>query len=95
VRENTAGSHQNKGWEIFTDTVIKKLSDDKSHLVFLLWGNYAKNKIPLIDSSKHLILTAPHPSPLARGGFFNCRHFSKTNEYLKEHGKKLIDWQIQ
>lgn len=95
VRENTAGSHQNKGWEIFTDTVIKKLSDNKSHLVFLLWGNYAKNKIPLIDSNKHLILTAPHPSPLARGGFFGCKHFSKTNEYLKEHGKKPINWQIQ
>ncbi|MGZ3864042.1 MAG: uracil-DNA glycosylase [Bacteroidia bacterium] len=95
VRENAAGSHQNKGWEIFTDTVIKKLSDNKSHLVFLLWGNYAKNKIPLIDSNKHLILTAPHPSPLARGGFFGCKHFSKTNEYLKQHGKRPIDWQIQ
>ena len=95
VRENTPGSHQNKGWEIFTDTVIKKLSDHKTGLVFLLWGNYAKNKVPLIDSSKHLILTAPHPSPLARGGFFNSRHFSKTNEYLKKHGKEPIDWSLQ
>jgi uracil-DNA glycosylase len=95
VRENTPGSHQNKGWEIFTDTVIKKLSENKTGLVFLLWGNYAKNKVPLIDSSKHLILTAPHPSPLARGGFFNSRHFSKTNEYLKKHGKTPIDWGLQ
>lgn len=95
VRENQAGSHQNKGWEIFTDTVIKTLSDQKSGLVFLLWGNYAKNKVPLIDSSKHLILTAPHPSPLARGGFFNCKHFSKTNEYLKQQGKETIDWSVQ
>ncbi len=95
VRENQAGSHQNKGWEIFTDTVIKKLSDHKTGLVFLLWGNYAKNKVPLIDANKHNILTAPHPSPLARGGFFNCKHFSKTNEYLKQHGKEAIDWSIQ
>lgn len=92
VRANAAGSHQNKGWETFTDTVIQKLSQQKSGLVFLLWGNYAKNKAPLIDASKHLILTAPHPSPLARGGFFGCKHFSKTNEYLKQQGKKEIDW---
>jgi len=95
VRENAAGSHQNKGWEIFTDTVIKKLSDTKTGLVFLLWGNYAKNKIPLIDATKHHILSAPHPSPLARGGFFNCKHFSKTNEFLKKEGQKPIDWRIQ
>ena len=95
VRENTAGSHQKKGWEIFTDTIIKKLSNEKSGLVFLLWGNYAKNKIPLIDANKHHILTAPHPSPLARGGFFNCKHFSKTNEFLRKNGQKEIDWQIQ
>lgn len=94
VRENQAGSHQNKGWEIFTDTVIKKLSDHASGLVFLLWGNYAKNKVPLIDSNKHLILTAPHPSPLARGAFFGCKHFSKTNEYLKQQGKEPIDWRL-
>jgi uracil-DNA glycosylase len=95
VRESAAGSHQNKGWELFTDTVIKKLSDNKSGLVFLLWGNYAKNKIPLIDANKHHILTAPHPSPLARGGFFKCKHFSKTNEFLKQQGQTPIDWRIQ
>ncbi len=94
VRENQAGSHQNKGWEPFTDAVIKTLSDKKSGLVFLLWGNYAKNKVPLIDATKHLILTAPHPSPLARGGFFNCKHFSKTNGYLKTQGRKEIDWSV-
>jgi uracil-DNA glycosylase len=94
VRESTAGSHQNKGWEIFTDTLIKELSNHKTGLVFLLWGNYAKNKIPLIDANKHLILTAPHPSPLARGGFFNSKHFSKTNEYLKKSGQKEIDWSL-
>lgn len=94
VRENQAGSHQNKGWETFTDAVIKTLSDQKTGLVFLLWGNYAKNKAVLIDGSKHLILTAPHPSPLARGGFFGCKHFSKTNEYLKGQGKTPIDWSV-
>ena len=94
VRENQAGSHQKKGWEQFTDEVIKKLSEQKSGLVFLLWGNYAKNKTELIDAGKHLILTAPHPSPLARGGFFNCKHFSKTNEYLKSKSQTPIDWRI-
>lgn len=94
VRENQAGSHQNKGWEIFTDTVIKELSAHKTGLVFLLWGNYAKNKMALIDSNKHLVLTAPHPSPLARGGFFGCKHFSKTNEFLKKNGQEPIDWRI-
>ena len=94
VRENQAGSHQNKGWETFTDAVIKTLSDQKEGLVFLLWGNYAKNKAPLINHEKHLVLTAPHPSPLARGGFFGCRHFSKTNEYLKSKGKTPVDWSV-
>lgn len=94
VRENQAGSHQNKGWEQFTDAVIKTLSDQKSGLVFLLWGNYAKNKASLIDASKHLVLMAPHPSPLARGGFFGCKHFSKTNEYLISQGKSPIDWRV-
>jgi len=94
VRENQAGSHQNKGWETFTDAVIKTLSDKKSGLVFLLWGNYAKNKSVLIDASKHLVLTAPHPSPLARGGFFGCKHFSKTNAYLQAQGKAPIDWRV-
>lgn len=94
VRENQAGSHQNKGWEQFTDAVIKTLSDQKSGLVFLLWGNYAKNKAALIDASKHLVLMAPHPSPLARGGFFGCKHFSKTNEYLVSQGKTPVDWRV-
>lgn len=92
VRANTAGSHQNKGWEVFTDSVIKTLSDKKENLVFLLWGNYAKAKAELIDANKHLVLTAAHPSPLARGAFFGCKHFSKTNEYLNSKGKKPINW---
>ena len=94
VRESQAGSHQNKGWELFTDAVIKKLSDEKKGLVFLLWGNYAKQKGALIDATKHHVLTAPHPSPLARGGFFGCKHFSKTNEILKKQGQKPINWQL-
>jgi len=94
VRESQAGSHQNKGWELFTDAVIKKLSDEKKDLVFLLWGNYAKQKGVLIDATKHHVLVAPHPSPLARGGFFGCKHFSKTNEILKKQGQKPINWQL-
>ena len=94
VRENQAGSHQNKGWEIFTDAVIKKLSDEKKGLIFLLWGNYAKQKVALIDATKHHILTAAHPSPLARGAFFGCKHFSKTNELLKQEGKSSINWAL-
>ncbi|HEX7414331.1 MAG TPA: uracil-DNA glycosylase [Bacteroidia bacterium] len=94
VRENQAGSHQNKGWEVFTDAVIKKLSDEKTGLVFLLWGNYAKQKAALIDVQKHHVLTAPHPSPLARGGFFGCKHFSKTNEFLKQQGQMPINWKL-
>lgn len=95
VRENVAGSHQKKGWETFTDAVIRLVSEKKDGVVFLLWGNYAKNKIALIDSSKHHILTAPHPSPLARGGFFGCRHFSGTNEILEAAGKQPIDWRLE
>ncbi len=95
VRENTAGSHQNKGWEQFTDTVIKTISENKTGVVFLLWGNYAKAKEALIDSMKHTVLTAPHPSPLARGGFFNCNHFSKTNELLLKQGLTPINWEIK
>ena len=94
VRESQAGSHQNKGWELFTDAVIKKLSDEKKGLVFLLWGNYAKQKGALIDATKHHVLSAPHPSPLARGGFFGCKHFSKTNEILQKQGQKPINWQL-
>jgi len=93
VRKNQAGSHANKGWEKFTDEVIKQLSDKKEHLVFLLWGNYAKQKGTVIDRTKHLVLESTHPSPFsARYGFLGCKHFSKTNEYLKQHGLKEIKW---
>ncbi len=93
VRANQAGSHQNRGWETFTDAVIRKLSDEKDGLVFLLWGNYAIAKKALIDQGRHHIFTAPHPSPLsANRGFFGCRHFSKTNEALRGMGKTEIDW---
>ena len=93
VRAHLAGSHQNKGWETFTDDVIKLLSDRKEHLVFILWGGYAKRKAALIDSSRHLVLTSAHPSPLsAYRGFFGNGHFSKTNEYLAAHGMTPIDW---
>lgn len=93
VRAHTPASHQGKGWETFTDAVIKKLSDKKEHVVFLLWGNYARKKSELIDSEKHLVLEAAHPSPFsAHNGFFGCRHFSQTNTYLKKHGEKEIVW---
>lgn len=95
VRSNTAGSHQNKGWEEFTDAVIRILSQEKTGLVFLLWGNYAIAKRALIDGTRHYVLTAAHPSPLsAQRGFFGCRHFSKTNEILHKTGKTEIDWKI-
>lgn len=96
VRENYAGSHRDKGWEMFTNSTIKAVSDKKQNVVFILWGNYAKEKCYLIDESKHLILTAAHPSPLSasRGGFFGCRHFSKTNSYLQSHGIAPIDWNL-
>jgi uracil-DNA glycosylase len=93
VRADSAGSHQGKGWEEFTDAAIKKLSDEMEHLVFILWGNYAKKKGAVIDRSKHLVLESAHPSPFsAYSGFFGCRHFSKANKYLKEHGINEIDW---
>ncbi|UII30302.1 uracil-DNA glycosylase [Fulvivirga ulvae] len=93
VRANTAGSHQNKGWEEFTDSVIKKLSDEKEGLVFLLWGSYAQKKGVVIDENKHYVLKCAHPSPFAADrGFFGCKHFSKTNEYLRKIGKTEIDW---
>lgn len=92
VRQNTAASHQNKGWEIFTDAVIKLISDKKEKVVFLLWGNYAKAKSQLIDKNKHLVLEAAHPSPLARGAFFGSKPFSKTNLYLEKNGIKKIEW---
>ncbi len=95
VRAHRANSHRDCGWTWFTDSVIKLLSDQKEHLVFILWGANARSKKPLIDDRKHLILECAHPSPLsAFNGFFGCRHFSKTNEYLKEHGIQPIDWQL-
>jgi len=92
VRQNIAGSHQKKGWEQFTDSVIKLISDNKENVVFLLWGNYARAKKELIDSQKHLVLEAAHPSPLARGAFFGSKHFSQTNAYLKSKGKHQVNW---
>ncbi len=95
VRANTPTSHQNKGWEKFTDAVIRNLSEKRKNLVFLLWGNYAQAKESLIDGSRHFILKAAHPSPLsASRGFFGCRHFSRTNEILQELGLNPIDWSI-
>jgi uracil-DNA glycosylase len=95
VRAHQAGSHQNKGWETFTDAAIKALADQREHLVFILWGNYAQAKESLIDSSKHLILKTVHPSPMSvTRGFFGCKHFSKTNDYLRKHNIKEIDWRI-
>lgn len=93
VRAHQAGSHQRHGWETFTDAAIKALSDHRSGLVFMLWGSYAIAKSQLIDSSRHLVLTAPHPSPLsAYRGFFGCRHFSKANGYLVQQGCAPIQW---
>jgi len=93
VRAHEAGSHQNKGWEKFTDAVITKISNEKENVVFLLWGKFAEGKIKLIDTSKHCILTAPHPSPLgAWRGWFGSKHFSKTNVFLKKIGAESISW---
>ena len=95
VRAHRANSHKDCGWTWFTDNVIKILSDRRENLVFILWGGNARSKKPLIDRSKHLVLECAHPSPLsAYNGFFGCRHFSKTNEYLAAHGKTPIDWQL-
>lgn len=95
VRATMAGSHQKKGWEQFTDAVIKAVSDNKKGIVFLLWGNFAQTKAELIDKDKHFILTAAHPSPLARGAFFGCKHFSKTNKILEHQGILPIDWRLE
>lgn len=96
VEEGNAGSHQDKGWEQFTDAVIDVLNKQTEHTVFILWGSKAKLKGKFIDTDKHLILSAVHPSPLAanRGGFFGTKPFSKANEYLIQHGKSAIDWQL-
>lgn len=93
VRARNAGSHQGKGWEEFTDAVIRTLSDRKEHLVFILWGNYARAKGAHIDRTKHLVIESAHPSPFsAANGFFGSKPFSRTNEYLLAHGKSPIDW---
>ena len=93
VRAHQAGSHQNKGWEQFTDAVIHRLAQDREHLVFILWGAYAQRKGEFIDRSRHLVLQSPHPSPLsAHRGFFGNRHFSRANEYLVAHGIEPILW---
>ena len=95
VRANEAGSHQKKGWEQFTDAVIKALSSQREGLVFMLWGNYALAKASLIDSNKHFILRSVHPSPLsASRGFLGCKHFSKANELLISRGVEPVDWSL-
>lgn len=93
VKANSPGSHQNRGWETFTDAVIRKISDEKEGIVFLLWGAYAQKKGEIIDRNKHLVLMSAHPSPFsADRGFFGCKHFSKANAYLKSKGKEEIEW---
>ncbi|MCH5143006.1 MAG: uracil-DNA glycosylase [Clostridiales bacterium] len=95
VREHLANSHSKCGWAWFTDEVIKLVSANTENTVFILWGGNARSKAPLIDKDKHLILQCAHPSPLsAYNGFFGCKHFSKTNEYLSSHGKKPVDWDL-
>ena len=93
VEASNAGAHQGRGWEQFTDQIIKTVSTEQDHVVFILWGKFAAAKSSLIDEQKHLILTAPHPSPLSsHRGFFGCKHFSQANEYLKNHDEKEILW---
>ncbi len=94
VGANRVNSHSGFGWQIFTDAVIKILSARRQNLVFMLWGNFAKAKSALIDAQRHLILTAAHPSPLAGGAFFGCKHFSRCNKYLRAHGLGEIDWDL-
>jgi uracil-DNA glycosylase len=95
VEAGKAGSHQNRGWEKFTDAVIHALAREREHLVFVLWGAYAQKKGAFVDTSRHLVLKSVHPSPLsAHNGFFGCRHFSKINDYLREHGLAPIDWRL-
>lgn len=94
VEQNKPQSHQKIGWQLFTDAVIRKLSDLREHLVFMLWGSFAQKKAELIDTTKHLVLKAAHPSPLARGAFFGSKQFSQANEYLKANGEPTINWQL-
>lgn len=95
VNAGVSNSHSTFGWQVFTDAVISTLSQQKEHLVFMLWGNFAKSKAKLIDNSKHLVLCAAHPSPLARGAFFGSRPFSKCNAYLQNHGISPINWDLK
>lgn len=96
VQQAQAASHQGKGWEEFTDMAIASLNEHREHVVFLLWGSYAQRKGQFIDQQKHLVLKAPHPSPLAaHRGFFGCKHFSKTNAYLENQGLGIIDWTLK
>lgn len=94
VQEGQPGSHKSFGWEKFTDALIQLISDKKEHVVFMLWGNYAMGKAQLIDKNKHLVLTSAHPSPLARGAFFGCKHFSKANNYMINNNLSPIDWNL-
>lgn len=95
VRANQAGSHQGKGWEQFTDAVIRKISEQRTGIIFLLWGKYAQAKEEIIDMRKHYVLKAAHPSPFsAYNGFFGCKHFSRANELLQRHGLTPIDWRV-
>lgn len=95
VEESNANSHQGKGWEQFTDKVIETINEQRNNVVFMLWGSYAQRKGSVIDPRKHLVLTAPHPSPLsAHRGFLGCRHFSQANQYLEDHGQTPINWQL-
>ena len=94
VRAGEAASHSRLGWQEFTDAVISYISSHCKNVTFMLWGNFARSKSSLIDHSRHLVLEAAHPSPLARGAFFGCRHFSKANAYLVSNGKTPIDWQL-
>jgi uracil-DNA glycosylase len=95
VRAHEAGSHAGRGWERLTDAALRVVSERRERVVFLLWGRHAQAKQQLVDTSRHLVLTAPHPSPLsASKGFFGCRHFSRANAYLREHGERPIDWSL-
>ena len=95
VERGQAGSHQGKGWETFTDAIVELLNDEREGLVFMLWGGYAKKKGSVIERRKHLVLNAPHPSPLsAHRGFLGCRHFSAANDYLQQHRQLPIDWSV-
>ncbi|PCH84130.1 MAG: uracil-DNA glycosylase [Piscirickettsiaceae bacterium] len=95
VEYNQPNAHQGKGWETFTDKIIQTVNEQCEHVVFLLWGAYAQKKGAFIDTEKHLVLKAPHPSPLsAHRGFLGCGHFSKTNEYLEQHGKNTVHWEL-